>query len=301
MITTVMNIGHVEEWDYLTEGNANVIFRYTGERVDLLDSVIRIRKQTNQSSLITVEKRQQYLSDAVLPALQEARNYVLIGQAIKIDPDFFVSCNEKLQFSQHIRPAKYRYSQIFLQETHVVVLPYLKPSKDEMLLEFKPKWLAQSPNAPTDAELCRTCALRAMRSNGLVLEGFCPLDLASASPARVMQAMSAVNKEMSWCLAVPAMSRITAFLLENRLILDLRDAQIRAANDLSLCMTLRDCSLYLLMNKTSQEVVGAWIADFDQKDILAKQSYWTSIEHKLSSEGWYHASTMRMTSSSCLK
>ena len=32
------------------------------------------------------------------------------------------------------------------------------------MVEFKPKWLAQSPNAPADWVLCRTCAVRHMQS-----------------------------------------------------------------------------------------------------------------------------------------
>ena len=85
-------------------------------------------------------------------------------------------------------------------------------------VEFKPKWVVQSPSAPKRARRCRTCALRARRTAGLGKpspcppgptpgptsgptlgptggspgnpdDGFCPLDLASGDPQRVQRAV----------------------------------------------------------------------------------------------------------------
>lgn len=47
---------------------------------------------------------------------------------------------------------------------------------DFLLCEFKPKWLLQSPDAPKNANQCRTCAIRKMRGQP---RQFCPLQLAS--------------------------------------------------------------------------------------------------------------------------
>lgn len=89
-----------------------------------------------------------------------------------------------------------------------------RPESDELLLELKPKWLAQSPTAPKSATRCRTCALRAMRDSqrsqkqksedqtntharsvsgraGKKAE-FCPLDLVSAERGHVDAAVAAI-------------------------------------------------------------------------------------------------------------
>ncbi|KAJ6263141.1 hypothetical protein Dda_1701 [Drechslerella dactyloides] len=83
--------------------------------------------------------------------------------------------------------------------------------RDLLTVEFKPKYLVQSPDAPRDWKLCRTCALRSMRSRTLSgrstasagsnseLEDapahpppYCPLDLVSSTPARVRRAVEAI-------------------------------------------------------------------------------------------------------------
>ena len=51
---------------------------------------------------------------------------------------------------------------------------------DDLVIEFKPKWLAQSPNAPPMALRCRNCAreaYRAIKSNRPDMVIFCPLHL----------------------------------------------------------------------------------------------------------------------------
>ncbi|KAF3312129.1 Inositol-pentakisphosphate 2-kinase [Orbilia oligospora] len=86
--------------------------------------------------------------------------------------------------------------------------------RDLLTVEFKPKYLVQSPDAPKDWKLCRTCAFRSMRSRSMsgisttsaTSEGeegrhfippdYCPLDLVSTDPDRVTRAVEAiVNRE----------------------------------------------------------------------------------------------------------
>lgn len=68
----------------------------------------------------------------------------------------------------------------------------------EVLVEFKPKWLVQSPSAPAGATRCRTCALRAQRNATRRRMGqqpersFCPLGLVSADMARVDRAVRGI-------------------------------------------------------------------------------------------------------------
>lgn len=98
--------------------------------------------------------------------------------------------------------------------------------KDMAMIEFKPKWLTQSPNAPSNWVLCRTCAVRTMQSAKKQQQGFlavptahnnnddddleeesldfCPLDLASGDPARIERAVFAIaNMENAVMIADP--------------------------------------------------------------------------------------------------
>lgn len=92
--------------------------------------------------------------------------------------------------------------------------------KDMAMIEFKPKWLTQSPNAPANWKLCRTCAVRLMqtqKSRGRQAQQdeeheseaseFCPLDLASGDPARIEKATFAiVNMDGAVMIADPTPS-----------------------------------------------------------------------------------------------
>ncbi|KAK6543730.1 Inositol-pentakisphosphate 2-kinase [Orbilia ellipsospora] len=82
--------------------------------------------------------------------------------------------------------------------------------RDLLMVEFKPKYLVQSPDAPKDWKLCRTCALRSMRSRSIserstasvnsemedgghfIAPDYCPLDLVSINPQRVRNAVEAI-------------------------------------------------------------------------------------------------------------
>ncbi|RPA79418.1 hypothetical protein BJ508DRAFT_415914 [Ascobolus immersus RN42] len=70
----------------------------------------------------------------------------------------------------------------------------------EVLVEFKPKWLVQSPSAPPNARRCRTCALRLRKlaqakkkgkavPKDILKSAYCPFDLESGDPDRVRKAV----------------------------------------------------------------------------------------------------------------
>ncbi|KAF8475683.1 inositol-pentakisphosphate 2-kinase-domain-containing protein [Kalaharituber pfeilii] len=78
-----------------------------------------------------------------------------------------------------------------------------KASHREVLVEFKPKWLAQSPSAPKGARRCRTCALRIskhFKKRGTIINGngagtpghWCPFYLASGDPDKVRLAVQGI-------------------------------------------------------------------------------------------------------------
>lgn len=101
------------------------------------------------------------------------------------------------------------------------------------MLELKPKWLAQSPTAPSNATRCRTCALRAMRKHGAsVIErlerqsagdaktveslnkeqpsSVCPLDLGSGQPEDIARSVDAILSIQSARTKLPPPQKLRA-------------------------------------------------------------------------------------------
>ncbi len=152
-------------------------------------------------------------------------------------------------------------------EPHALLVTDMTPREGsgDVLIEFKPKWLAQSPSAPAGARRCRTCALRAQRNAGRRAEGqeelvsFCPLDLVSREPARIALAAEIILdgvKNLSGRRRDEVFPRFCDFLLNHDLLHRLRRLQLELdplgvfAADVSsqsflTATTLRDCSLYV--------------------------------------------------------
>lgn len=128
--------------------------------------------------------------------------------------------------------------------------------------EFKPKWLAQSPEAPHNALSCRTCAVKTMRGQKL---GWCSLDLAHRE--NLLQLAQSIDVE-------PKHVRTFVHTLEtSSLLLQLTDWQTRLAGaDLCGCMSVRDCTVLVDTN------AKLWIVDLDPK--LYKDK-WQIIEQQL--------------------
>ena len=145
-----------------------------------------------------------------------------------------------------------------------------KSSEGQATLHFKPKWLAQSPNAPSKARRCRTCALQALQ--GLNRTTYhCPLALATGEVDYVRQQVTGImNAQMStfsdqWihyfthCLCYGTghvmIQRLKSLQEQLDLVGVLRTMERgkmssqafgqEEINGLAKAMTLRDCSLYV--------------------------------------------------------
>ncbi|OCL14938.1 hypothetical protein AOQ84DRAFT_351276 [Glonium stellatum] len=94
-------------------------------------------------------------------------------------------------------------------------------------MEIKPKWLLQSPNAPPNAERCRTCAIRAQRESKERAQGklqnhttrpFCPLALISGDRKTVLSIVSGrlyqgqSFKELAVQVQVQVINRVADYL-----------------------------------------------------------------------------------------
>ncbi|PVI01504.1 hypothetical protein DM02DRAFT_524745 [Periconia macrospinosa] len=212
-------------------------------------------------------------------------------------------------------------------ELYGILLPDMSSIPDQALtIEIKPKWLAQSPTAPRDAFMCRTCALQRLR----IKQGkkrkdhyICPLQLVAGNTAAIEKyirhrlrdgipsATSPVDME-------PIIQRLTSYLATgpgHTLLSFLRTLQIKhddvgvtmrpatpprlttnvstsnmADYDhrLRLAMTLRDCSFFIRISYAdpSDMSIEAKLCDLDFKSADKIEGWWEK-EKRLINGGWY--------------
>jgi inositol-pentakisphosphate 2-kinase len=168
------------------------------------------------------------------------------------------------------------------------------------VIEFKPKWLAQSPSAPKNAVRCRQCARFARTNADLARKGdplqksWCPLDLNIHDGLQLAKTIWTTKtfEEMfprfsSWLSGNTLLPRLRQLQMEldpvGVLENDKNDEQFRAA------MTLRDCTVFVRFPENAEDDqygIEARIGDLDLKS-PDKAQYWKDTENSLIEEGWY--------------
>ncbi|KAI9879775.1 MAG: Inositol-pentakisphosphate 2-kinase [Pleopsidium flavum] len=289
--------------------------------------LLRLRKAL--PSTVCNEESYRRFQD-VIRTLFPAEN--LVEQVlVHVTPHVITECNRRLRLDEGegvgTRPRKRRGVYLALNETFGTLITDMSPDVNagEVLVEFKPKWLVQSPSAPKGARRCRTCALRAKKERQRRGCGearslaFCPLDLVSRDRGRVKRAVTAV---CSSSLESPLYTqefrdRLVDFLYENPLVQRLKQLQekldrtgILEANvtsrDFLTAMTLRDCTMFLKVGSCMKKlalnvadashqvpleknhVIEARLGDLDLKSSAGEKAvYWRNLEKSLIDEGWY--------------
>ena len=196
-------------------------------------------------------------------------------------PALLKDCNSKLRQMERepsTRPAKRHGVYLAEDEQHGCLVTDMSRHRfgddGDACVEFKPKWLAQSPSAPVGSRRCRTCALRAMKRGNSVAAGkefkaFCPLGLISLERDRVMDSVDQIVGPGARNEPIRGIRvRLLEFLYRNPLLDRLRQLQSDLdpegvlAADLTkpaflTAMTLRDCTLFLrVMSSLSFDVTG---------------------------------------------
>ncbi|OHE92352.1 inositol-pentakisphosphate 2-kinase [Colletotrichum orchidophilum] len=215
------------------------------------------------------------------------------------------------------RPAKFRDNKVMNQATACLIESMRARSSDERVVEFKPKWLAQSPSAPKTANTCRCCALAAKKFTDSKDAGSgpryypCPLWL---DPQRVapkgkeevrqkalaslfQYSISGDNKHAATLYGLLEKTSILTLLKKHQTQKDPRGPLNASKDDegFSIAMTLRDCSLYMRYrvekDGPGETVVAdsfeAKLADLDKKNVSWKFKEWQDKERALIDEGWY--------------
>ncbi|OAL36660.1 hypothetical protein AYO20_03992 [Fonsecaea nubica] len=315
---------------YLAEGAANVIYSVSVLSPQSLQQhsnccVIRLRKDlafTKPAVQVISEFR-----DRIVPLFNKEHGSLLLEQALyKLTPEMVSRANEELRemdsvdlsalSAEDVKGKKIRhhhrrhvYLPSYENEQYGILMQNLQGPGIDWLVEFKPKWLVQSPSAPVDARNCRTCALNAMRRKagahqGRGDSGFCPLDLLADEHAVLKRTLANI-----WPLengiddfvtvfaekVQPALRHLQTLQKEYGCVA-LDDFLHPAGKDFGVAMALRDCSVFLALRRSTNagdggvDVVDVKLADLDLKTAEGGKIHkWATMEQELLDGGWYQS------------
>jgi inositol-pentakisphosphate 2-kinase len=275
--TTVPMLPSDVALNYLAEGAANIIYRFTftppvPPHYNLVfeHRLLRLRKTLPSSR--PNEQICAALHKAFLPLFTEC---IVAHDLVRLPPNLLRDTNTALrELEKAGRRLQTRHGLYLAEdEPYGILVTDMTPAtaEGEVLVEFKPKWLVQSCSAPNGWKRCRTCALRAQknairREKGQREEGGpCPLDLASLDQARVERAVNliATAKHAEDGQNLDRLrKRLTSFLLSSTIIPKLKELQrsldtvgVLTADVTSweflMATTIRDCSIYIKVSYSS--------------------------------------------------
>lgn len=256
--------------------------------------------------------QQQFYTTSIKPILNGYANHQEL--VILRDTDIISQLNTMLQDIDHTRNPKFRGSFVGLSDWGLLTRDMRPPDgSDQILVEFKPKWLAQSPSAPSNALRCRQCAIELQRlltkSPGKPARPEnkpCPLALMQpdapepvGSPFRIAPQLKGLPDEAYY-------EDVLREIIRHPLLQTLREQQQRhdlegplsaEADDYAfgVAMTIRDCTCFVQIprsrpqGKGDEEPLTLRLADLDWKDADTKLHSWQSTERRLVEGGYYTA------------
>ncbi|MCJ1297675.1 Inositol-pentakisphosphate 2-kinase [Hypocenomyce scalaris] len=333
--------------EYLAEGAANVVYRFnlppsspSIEADSSLDDygdgtstpppselpaipydpifqrkLLRLRKALPSTTSVLVS--QQKFEKVIQPLVPS--EYLVQQDLVKLPPGLQANCNQNLRQMEEdgTRPRKRHGTYLAVDATFGTLVTDMTSAgnQGQVVIDFKPKWLAQSPSAPAGSRRCRTCALRAMRkASGKHHDqqpfkphfphnppDFCPLDLFSGESNRLHSAVIAIlnnsgcpSSAIEWLIP-----RLMEFFTGNPLLGLLQSLQqsldpngvsqinVNESNFMT-AMTLRDCTMFVVVPSPGYGSVQARLGDLDWKSPDGKKAeYWLETERRLINEGWY--------------
>ncbi|KAK4988534.1 Inositol-pentakisphosphate 2-kinase [Elasticomyces elasticus] len=188
---------------YLAEGGANIVYRILPQKSHAAPTP---PPPFHTTQLLRLRKNKPFLHSTLEQLTSHTNNIVplfppdtlLPLTLVHLDAPLLATLNAALPaLERDGQRSPERHGDTLpphTQETHGALIPDMSfplpspspptPPSAGLLLELKPKWLAQSPNAPRTSSRCRTCALRALRRARRLPGGsngggdFCPLVLA---------------------------------------------------------------------------------------------------------------------------
>ncbi|KAJ2986695.1 hypothetical protein NUW58_g4905 [Xylaria curta] len=282
------------DFEYVAEGRANIVFSIweskgpTASKGRFEGILLRVPKATPGVTPCDYETLQEFHENQV-----EDR----VGRQHLV-PQTLIQLSREVAAILHKKRNKVDDSEI--RAGYAMLIQDMSASPGYSVLEFKPKWLAQSPIAPLDAKRCRTCAREAFRNHQKYAKGqvvsvpICPLGLVHEDPAVVM----ATIKRLALGWTEQDQKRLSQAFERTGILKKLRKLQTMGDRgrtllddpsdpDFGLAMTLRDCSCYVRMPTDPSKDVEIRLADVDKKNWKEKQTYWQESHWNLVNNGWY--------------
>ncbi|KAF2103641.1 hypothetical protein NA57DRAFT_69855 [Rhizodiscina lignyota] len=340
--------------EYFSEGGANVVYSLRPALVEktihglagarlgtttespnlarrLQGKVLRLRKvqepaqgDAETTPYVPTAEVERYLHEGIEPRL--GTDYLVKHDMIKVDPKLIKACNSALATGEEakVRPKRRKGDRLNENEPHALLLDDMRPEPGvSFMIEFKPKWLSDSPNPQRlKRRRCRTCALRTMRNaekgkkaGRSPTAGFCPLALTSSGAAleKIIDHFLFANGVQDHPLWKSHGDRVTERLAQDftsgstvTLLSRLRELendldphgclsfeghqQLQnegALDDLELAMTLRDCTIFARLTWEPSGPLELRLADLDRKDWRTRLERWCATERALIDGGWY--------------
>ena len=257
----------------------------------LQGKLIRLRKDL--STTVPVTESWDHFQNVVTPLFLGSQ---LVSQTLfKISREFVRNLNAELRCMENDgRRGQMRHG-VYVDENEAYGTLVSNMSSDEssMSIEFKPKWLVQSPSAPQGSKRCRTCALRAMKQARIQgtrrgddgKDGFCPLSLASRDRSKVqgvvehflgssqysdIDRMFLGDQLLKWFPESPLLQRLKQLQrdLDPQGVLK---ADLQSQNFLT-AMTIRDCTLFLKVGVPSRSICMLIIYHYRYHDLILELS-----------------------------
>ncbi|KAI1368499.1 inositol-pentakisphosphate 2-kinase-domain-containing protein [Xylaria arbuscula] len=290
----LINNPHTVNFEYVAEGRANVVYSVS-ESIDPTAPKGRF-----EGTLLRVPKATLGVTPCdyeTLQAFHEGHVKERVGRQHLV-PQALIQISAEVSQILHDKRNKVDDSEI--RPGYAMLIQDMRASPGYSVLEFKPKWLAQSPIAPPDAKRCRTCAREAFRNSQKLAKGkaastpICPLGLVHNDPNAVMDTIKLLAPEWT----VRDHKRLADAFDRAGILKKLRELQTKgdphralldnpSDPDFGLAMTLRDCSCYVRMPDDVDGDIEIKLADVDKKNWEEKQTYWQESHWNLVNNGWY--------------
>ncbi|TDZ68198.1 Inositol-pentakisphosphate 2-kinase [Colletotrichum trifolii] len=177
---------HISHVAYMGEGAANVVFQATNytpngtlHKFDNAEAwnhyLIRVPKQPKdpKKGFYSTGQHLRYFAEEILPLFRHDRTLFVDQLAIRLPRATIAEMRATLAAMDAMppqlrrRPAKFHGDTVDPKDNCVMLVEDMTSKLNvefkQTTIEFKPKWLTQSPSAPQNANTCRCCALAAKK------------------------------------------------------------------------------------------------------------------------------------------